>query len=296
MLAGRSMSRPNGYAICMLVAGVLFVMWAFSGGSLHSTHHTVPPKWDLNERMYTLLHHNPTQLLIDYPPCGLSAVLFIGVMSCRSLKCAQRRHFLRTESWPSLLPKSPLFLHMPFHTHPPLRTSASLPDDGWRRSVSYGFVIGAPPSAEAAAKGRMSTAEELEQEQATYSDLIVLNDASDDYLSLTGKTRALLRWMDESDPDYASDPMTCHHTPKLIPRHQFYMKADDDVFLNLPYLVAFLRSQHQSWAALPSPRIRGRLLGKMQFHAPVDRRPGQLWADPTFPTDTYPPYPSGPGL
>lgn len=116
----------------------------------------------------------------------------------------------------------------------------------------------------------------LAAEIDSFQDLSILN-CDDSHRGLTFKTRALLQWMNQLVTD---DPL-------LAP--EFFMKTDDDVFVNVPQLLNWLSSLKKA------EKSHAFVAGNFWFDHAVIRKVGMRWADPQFPTDVYPPYPSGPG-
>lgn len=69
---------------------------------------------------------------------------------------------------------------------------------------------------------------QIAEESRTYGD-IIQEDFVDSYLNLTLKSVMALKWADQ----YCSDL-------------RYFMKADDDIFINVPRLLAFLDEQRQT--------------------------------------------------
>ncbi|XP_032997697.1 beta-1,3-galactosyltransferase 4 [Lacerta agilis] len=181
-----------------------------------------------------------------------------------------------------LLPSAEAFLLAPAGDPCALRTLfllvlvASAPDHAARRQAvrdTWGgvlwadgrptrtlFALGVPsePSLQAA----------LEREAAQHGDLLQ-GRFLDTYANLTLKTLALLGWA-----------ATC------CPGASFVVKADDDVFLNLPALARHL-------GALPSPPPP--YLGRIHWWVGPNRDPRSRHhvPAPLYPGDTFPPYCSG---
>ncbi|XP_070593034.1 LOW QUALITY PROTEIN: beta-1,3-galactosyltransferase 4 [Erythrolamprus reginae] len=124
------------------------------------------------------------------------------------------------------------------------------------------FVLGLPGQEDAAAQAA------LEREAAEHGDLLQGRFA-DTYANLTLKTLTLLRWADARCPDA-----------------RFVLKADDDVFLNLPALAAHLRTLDPRQAAY---------LGRVHWRVAPSRDPRSRHHVPAslYPASIFPPYCSG---
>ncbi|XP_054834591.1 beta-1,3-galactosyltransferase 4 [Eublepharis macularius] len=122
------------------------------------------------------------------------------------------------------------------------------------------FVLGLPADAALQAG--------LEEEARRHGDL-VQGRFQDTYANLTLKTLALLGW-----------------AAGQCPAARFVVKADDDVFLNLPALARHL-------AALARPR--GTYLGRVHWRVRPERDPSSRHHVPAalYPPDVFPPYCSG---
>jgi hypothetical protein len=264
-------------------------------------------------------------------------LLAVGIISCRTAKCAARRQFLRTESWPSLLLAG---------AREGSGATAAMAE--WARAVRFRFFVGfSLDGTETAAQTATARAEAraLSAEAERYGDLTVLPmGTGDTFERLASKTRALIQWFDAADPDFApadgypragrdsrdrvhgrtvvnGQPVTDRRDgtllealstavpasglPGAVPlRARYYLKTDDDVYVNVPALVQWLRAQplYGTVDALDdaapdahAPPPRGIVAGNFWVgHRPI-RDASQRWADPTFPADVFPPYPSGPG-
>ncbi|XP_060546097.1 beta-1,3-galactosyltransferase 4-like isoform X2 [Pantherophis guttatus] len=123
------------------------------------------------------------------------------------------------------------------------------------------FALGLP--------GEAALQEALEREAAEHGDLLQGRFA-DTYANLTLKTLALLGW-----------------AAARCPAARFLLKADDDVFLNLPALAGHLQ-------ALGGPDAV--YLGRVHWHVPPTRDPRSRHYVPAslYPPTAYPPYCSGP--
>ncbi|XP_015272920.1 PREDICTED: beta-1,3-galactosyltransferase 4 [Gekko japonicus] len=130
------------------------------------------------------------------------------------------------------------------------------------QAVRTFFVVGLPaePGAQVA----------LEEEARRHGDLIQ-GRFTDTYANLTRKTLALLGWA-----------TTC------CPGARFVLKADDDVFVNLPALARHL-------ATLPSDADHRHYLGRVHWRSRPHRNPASRHHVPAalYPPDTFPPYCSG---
>ncbi|KAL8617483.1 hypothetical protein ACOMHN_048121 [Nucella lapillus] len=123
--------------------------------------------------------------------------------------------------------------------------------------VTMLFLLGTPPS---------PTHRQLVQtESARYGDMLVA-DFVDSYQNLTLKVLHGLRWV-------------LHNCPQA----KFVLKADDDVFVNLPLLTAFLSKRGQ----------KNSIYGHGYFGSVVSRK--GRWAVPSsvYPVPRYPVYMSG---
>ncbi|XP_039355832.1 UDP-GlcNAc:betaGal beta-1,3-N-acetylglucosaminyltransferase 9-like [Mauremys reevesii] len=109
----------------------------------------------------------------------------------------------------------------------------------------------------------------LEEESQEFGD-VVLWDIGESHHNLSLKERCFLRWVGAR----------CGQA-------DFIFKGDDDVFVNPPAMVAFLRQM---------PSASDLLHGNVQRHARVMRGGKYRMATALFPQDTYPHFPSGGGF
>lgn len=124
-------------------------------------------------------------------------------------------------------------------------------------SVGLVFLLGKPPTVKARRR--------LTAESQQYGD-VMIGDFTDTYANLTLKVLFGLRWMVEA----------CPHV-------QYVLKIDDDTFVNIPLLLAFLLQYGEDNA----------MYGHVYFSSRVFR--GGKWAVPNnvYPLGLYPPYLSG---
>ncbi|KAM5146750.1 beta-1,3-galactosyltransferase 4-like [Mantella aurantiaca] len=108
----------------------------------------------------------------------------------------------------------------------------------------------------------------LEHEAVTHGDIIQAN-FTDSYRNLTLKTLTGLAW-----------------TFQKCQGAQFVLKTDDDVFINTPALLTFLKEQHGI-----------RYFGRINWHAAALRDPENrhYTSHELYPSDYFPPYCSGVG-
>ncbi|PVD37752.1 hypothetical protein C0Q70_00353 [Pomacea canaliculata] len=123
-------------------------------------------------------------------------------------------------------------------------------------SVGLVFLLGKPPTVKARRR--------LTAESQQYGD-VMIGDFTDTYANLTLKVLFGLRWMVEA----------CPHV-------QYVLKIDDDTFVNIPLLLAFLLHGEDN-----------AMYGHVYFSSRVFR--GGKWAVPNnvYPLGLYPPYLSG---
>ncbi|XP_018429518.1 PREDICTED: beta-1,3-galactosyltransferase 1-like [Nanorana parkeri] len=128
------------------------------------------------------------------------------------------------------------------------------------------FLVGQPPVMTSAVQ-RL-----LEEESAKYGD-IIQQDFVDTYNNLTLKTLMGMEWV-----------------IKFCPNASYVMKIDNDVFLNVDYLI-----HHLLHPELPARQ--NYLTGFLVSYTGPIREKMSKWYIPEelYPGDTYPPYPSGPG-
>ncbi|XP_018901478.2 beta-1,3-galactosyltransferase 5-like [Bemisia tabaci] len=130
-----------------------------------------------------------------------------------------------------------------------------------RKDIVVAFVVGRPGEASDPASDLPSS---VEEESELYGDIIA-GRFVDSYANLTLKITAMLEWS-----------MT------FCSKAQFIIKADDDVFLNIPKLLDLVESD----AVLATRTIFGQLF--KGWHPVRDRRdrnyvPETVYAPPTFP-------------
>ncbi|XP_063787480.1 beta-1,3-galactosyltransferase 2-like [Pseudophryne corroboree] len=143
----------------------------------------------------------------------------------------------------------------------------------WGNESNYGeidvvkiFLVGLSPAMTGAIQGV------LEEESAMYGD-IVQQDFLDTYYNLTLKTLMGMEWVS-----------------KFCPNASYAMKVDNDVFLNVNYLVhQFLHTEF--------PAHENYFTGLLVYSARPVRNKKSKWYVPenVYPSDMFPPYPSGPG-
>ncbi|XP_018429519.1 PREDICTED: beta-1,3-galactosyltransferase 1-like [Nanorana parkeri] len=128
------------------------------------------------------------------------------------------------------------------------------------------FLVGQPPVMTSAVQ-RL-----LEEESAKYGD-IIQQDFLDTYTNLTLKVLMGMEWV-----------------VKFCPGASYVMKLDNDVFLNVNYLI-----HHLLHPELPARQ--NYLTGLIYPYLGPIRNKMSKWYVPEelYPGDTYPPYPSGPG-
>lgn len=130
-----------------------------------------------------------------------------------------------------------------------------------RRDVGLGFILGSTQSVE--------TDEALETENGIYGD-IIRGRFLDTYNNLTLKTISCLEWMDE-----------------YCPKVQFFLKTDDDMFINMPKLLTFME-KHKNEKNV----IYGRLAKKWK---PIRNKKSKYYVSPQqyFPP-VFPAFTTGP--
>ncbi|XP_040271767.1 beta-1,3-galactosyltransferase 2-like [Bufo bufo] len=112
----------------------------------------------------------------------------------------------------------------------------------------------------------------LEEESTIYED-IVQQDFLDIYQNLTLKTLMGMEWVND-----------------FCPNASYVMKVDNDVFLNVNYLV------HQLLHPDLPPRTNYLTGLIVRYTGPIRDKESQWYiSEEVYPGDTYPPYPSGPG-
>ncbi|XP_046579069.1 beta-1,3-galactosyltransferase 5-like [Haliotis rubra] len=110
----------------------------------------------------------------------------------------------------------------------------------------------------------------IRREVVIHGDLVQV-DVVEDYRNLSRKVIKGMDWVVQN-----------------VPRTRYYMKCDDDIYLNVPYLLSELRR-----GVIGSKQI----LGALSSSARVIRDPRDEWSVPytVFPADTFPPYVAGGG-
>ncbi|CAG0913613.1 unnamed protein product [Notodromas monacha] len=86
-----------------------------------------------------------------------------------------------------------------------------------RRDIRIAFVVGV--------SGNQKVEDQIAEESRLFRDIIQIS-LVDNYFNLTSKVRSMLRWTS----------VHCSNT-------QFLLKTDDDMFINIPVLLDFLRSR-----------------------------------------------------
>lgn len=130
-----------------------------------------------------------------------------------------------------------------------------------RRDLSLGFLVGrnARPEVQAV----------IDKENDRYGDIIEANFV-DHYLNLTLKTVSMLEWA----KTYCSES-------------RFVLKTDDDMFINVPLLLAFIRAKNHERRA-----IFGRLASGWM---PIRNRKSKYYIDTaTYVRARYPDFLTGP--
>lgn len=110
----------------------------------------------------------------------------------------------------------------------------------------------------------------IRREMVIHGDLVQV-DIVEDYRNLSRKVIKGMDWV-----------------VRNVPRTRYYMKCDDDVYLNVPFLLSELRR-----GVIKSKQI----LGALSSSARVIRDPRDDWSVPytVFPAETFPPYVAGGG-
>lgn len=108
---------------------------------------------------------------------------------------------------------------------------------------------------------------QISDESHKYRD-IVQEDFIDSYKNLSIKSAAMLRW-----------------TFQYCPMAKYLLKADDDMFINIPYLLGVLRTK----------KIKNSVIGRKIVGARPVQNKASKWYTPKnmFNGDVYPPYCSG---
>jgi len=112
---------------------------------------------------------------------------------------------------------------------------------------------------------------------------VVQADFIDDYVNLTAKTVAALRW-----------------AARACPRVSYVMKSDDDVYVNLAALTRRLEAERTTQIStfnLDDAAARAFIMGQVVDSARPVRDRRSRWYTPTsiYPAEFYPPYTSGTG-
>ncbi|CAG5128679.1 unnamed protein product [Candidula unifasciata] len=132
------------------------------------------------------------------------------------------------------------------------------------------FIGNIPPES---GKSAAFTQRNISAESLQYGD-ILQEDYVDSYRNLSLKSVSILKWVH----------LFCSFT-------KFVLKVDDDIYINIPFLVNVLHeySSHKS-----SPKSY--VIGSLQVNAHPKRDSNSKWYTPTsmFPGNTYPNYAIGP--
>ncbi|XP_055857823.1 acetylgalactosaminyl-O-glycosyl-glycoprotein beta-1,3-N-acetylglucosaminyltransferase [Episyrphus balteatus] len=132
---------------------------------------------------------------------------------------------------------------------------------GTRRDVAIGFILGRT--------NNQTLENALNQENYIYGDLI-RGHFVDSYNNLTLKTISALEWVDQN-----------------CPQAKFVLKTDDDMFINVPKLMAFLE-KHQKDKRV----IYGRLAKKWK---PIRNKKSKYYVSSgQFAAMIFPPFTTGP--
>lgn len=124
-----------------------------------------------------------------------------------------------------------------------------------RRDVALAFVLGAPPAALRPA---------LDAEDALYGDL-VQGRSVDSYSNLTLKTLSMLEWADT-----------------YCPRAPHVLKTDDDMFINVPRLLAFAAARANETRSVWGKVVRKSLpkrTTKSKYYVSPLQFPGKVFPD-----------------
>uniref|UniRef100_A0A0B7BM48 Hexosyltransferase n=1 Tax=Arion vulgaris TaxID=1028688 RepID=A0A0B7BM48_9EUPU len=111
------------------------------------------------------------------------------------------------------------------------------------------------------------------QEEASIFGDILQEDFIDSYENLSLKSVSILKWV-----------------KTFCPNTQFVLKVDDDMYVNIPFMITILREQ-----VLDRTTPSAFIMGSMQEGAQPMRNPTSKWYTPysLFQEDTYPNYVSG---
>lgn len=124
-----------------------------------------------------------------------------------------------------------------------------------RRDVALAFVLGEPPSSLRAA---------LDAEDALFGDLVV-GRSVDSYSNLTLKTLSMLEWADTY----------CPRVPRLL-------KTDDDMFINVPRLLAFAAARENATRTIWGKVVRKSLpkrTTRSKYYVSPKQFPGRVFPD-----------------
>ncbi|XP_071442585.1 beta-1,3-galactosyltransferase 5 [Hetaerina americana] len=132
---------------------------------------------------------------------------------------------------------------------------------GVRRDMSVGFLV--------ASSKESDTHHLLEAESALYSDIIRAKFV-DSYVNLTLKTISMFEWVDT-----------------YCPKVHFVLKTDDDMFINVPRLLSFIRKH-----AGDKRTIYGRLAKKWK---PIRNKKSKYYVSPQqYKPSVFPDFTTGP--
>ncbi|CAG5128678.1 unnamed protein product [Candidula unifasciata] len=131
------------------------------------------------------------------------------------------------------------------------------------------FIGNLPPES---GKSAAFTQRNITEESLQYGD-ILQEDYVDSYRNLSIKSVSILQWVN----------MFCSTT-------KFVLKADDDMYINIPFLVNVLHEYSSD-----KSRPKAYVIGSLQVNAHPNRDSNSKWYTPTsmFPGNTYPNYMSG---
>lgn len=154
-----------------------------------------------------------------------------------------------------------LITSAPTHHEQRLAIRQSWGHYGQRRDVAIGFILGQTEN--------QAHEDALAAEQYMYNDL-VRGHFVDSYNNLTLKTISSLEWVDT-----------------YCPNASFFLKTDDDMFINIPRLLQFIEKHHND-----KRTIYGRLAKKWK---PIRNKKSKYYVSPQqyFPT-IFPHFTTGP--
>lgn len=154
-----------------------------------------------------------------------------------------------------------LITSAPTHHEQRLAIRQSWGHYGSRRDVAIGFILGQTEN--------QAHEDALAAEQYMYNDL-VRGHFVDSYNNLTLKTISSLEWVDT-----------------YCPNASFFLKTDDDMFINIPRLLQFIEKHHKD-----KHTIYGRLAKKWK---PIRNKKSKYYVSPQqyFPT-IFPHFTTGP--